>query len=115
MTIEWDGDDLMDRMYDLADKVTEQMGNVALDTAQNMAPELTGKLRSEIEIKKSKFPGGGVAIVAQGPGNYTRFYASFVELGTHSTVNQPAQPFLRPAIKKVRRIFKKAVQDEIDK
>ena len=115
MTIDWDGDDLMEKMYALADKVTERMGNEALATAQALAPEYTGKLKSEIEIKKSKFEGGGVAIVAQGPGNYSRFYASFVELGTHSTVNQPAQPFLRPTIKKIRRIFKKAVQDEIDK
>ncbi len=115
MTIEWDGDDVMERMYQLADTVTDQMADIALSTAQSLVPVKTGTLKSEIEIKKSKFEGGGRAIVAQGPGNYSKFYASFVELGTHKTVNQPAQPYLRPAIKKVRRIFKKAIQDEIDR
>ncbi len=115
MTIDWDGDDVMERMYDLVDTVTDQVADVALATAQSLVPVKTGTLKSEIEIKKSKFEGGGRAIVAQGPGNYSKFYASFVELGTHNTVNQPAQPYLRPAIKKARSIFKKAIQDEIDK
>lgn len=112
MTIEWDGDDLMERMYQLADKVTDQMGTVAISTAQSLVPVDTGKLKSEIELKKSKFEGGGCAIVAQGPGNYDRFYATFVELGVNG---RPAHPYLRPAIKQVRRIFKKAIQDEINK
>lgn len=112
--IDWQGDELMERMFDLADKVSLEMGHVALDTANALVPIDTGKLISEIELKISKFEGGGVAVVAQAPGNYDRFYATFVELGTHTTRNNPAQPYLRPAIKKVRRIFKKAVQDAID-
>ena len=126
MTIDWDGDDLMERMYKLADAVTERAGNEALNTAQSLVPKDTGKLAAQIEIKKSKFEGGGVVIVAQGKDNVdyyvtkdgkkkADYYAAYVELGTHTTVNQPAQPYLRPAIKRVRRIFKKLVQDEIDK
>lgn len=112
MTIDWDGDDLMERMYQLADNVTDKMGDLAISTAQSLVPVDTGTLMSEIVLKKSKFEGGGCAVVAQGPGNYDRFYATFVELGVKG---RPAQPYLRPAIKKVRREFKKAIQDEIDK
>ena len=43
-------------------------------------------LAGEIKLVKSKYKGGGVAIEAQGPGNYKRFYATFVELGHHSSV-----------------------------
>lgn len=114
LKIDWQDDELMSEIGDIIDDVTSKAADLALNTAQTIVPVDTGTLRSEIEIKKSKFEHGGYAVVAQGPGNYDRFYATFVELGTHKTVNQPAQPYLRPAIKKVRRMFKKAVQDAID-
>lgn len=114
MRIDWDGDDLMERMYKLADEVTAKMAAVALNTAQSLVPVDEGTLRSQIDLKISMFEGGGAAIVAQGPDNYERFYATFTELGTHKTRNVPSQPFLRPAIKKVRRIFKKSIQAAID-
>ena len=68
----------------------------------------TGKLASEIEVKKSKFKDGGAIVQAQGPGNYTRYYASFVELGTHDT---GAVPFLRPALHKNLSKIRKKFQD----
>lgn len=114
LDIEWDGDDWLESLHVVADKVTRAMADDALATAQALVPKKTGTLKSEIEIKISKFPGGGAAVVAQGPGNYDRFYATFVELGTHTTRNQSAQPYLRPALKRVRRKFKKAIQDAID-
>ena len=65
----------------------------------------TGKLASEIKIEKSIFEDGGYLVEAQGSGNYTRFYASFVELGAPNIKGKrrgstEAVPFLRPALQK---------------
>lgn len=57
----------------------------------------TGKLASEIELKASRFKGGGWAVMAQGPGNYDRYYATFVELG--SIHNPQPMPYLRTPLK----------------
>ena len=65
--------------------------------AQSLVPIDTGTLRKEIEVTKSKFEGGGWIVIAQGPGNYSVFYASYIELSTHKMA---AQPYLRPALKK---------------
>ena len=43
-------------------------------------------LAGEIKLEKSKFKGGGWAIEAQGPNNYKRYYAVFVELGHRSSM-----------------------------
>lgn len=60
---------------------------------QQHAKHPTGKLASEIKLKKSKYKGGGWAVEAQGPNNYDKFYATFVELG--SVKNPRPVPFLR--------------------
>jgi len=83
---------------------------VAADARRN-APKRTGKLASQIAISESKFEGGGYIVEAQGAGNYDRFYASFVELGTKNTA---AQPFLRPAAHKNRRRIQRLYQREIE-
>jgi len=58
-------------------------------------------LKNRIEVKASKYYQGGWTVIAQGPGNYTVFYASFIELGYSTTRKHiPAQPYLRPALKK---------------
>ena len=64
---------------------------------QSEAKHPTGKLASEIKLSKSRFLGGGWGIEAQGPGNYTRFYATFVELG--SIRNPQPIPYLRNPLK----------------
>ena len=56
-------------------------------------------LKNRIEVKESKFWKGGWTVIAQAPGNYIKFYASFIELGLHKTRNMPAKPYLRPALK----------------
>jgi len=43
-------------------------------------------LAGEIKIEPSKFKGGGWALEAQGPNNYKRYYAVFVELGHRSSM-----------------------------
>jgi hypothetical protein len=72
----------------------------------------TGKLASEIKLEKSKFIGGGWAVEAQGPNNYDRYYATFVELG--SIRNPTPIPFLRNPLKanykSILSAIKKAVE-----
>ena len=128
LKIDWRDEELLNDMTAVLDEATDRVADVVLADAKRRAPKDTGKLASEIEIKKSKYPGGGRVVAAQGPGNYTKFYASFVELGHYSSMygrfNRkssksgrtyvPAQPFLRPAIKKARRILRKYVQEGID-
>ena len=80
-------------------------------------------LAGEIKLVKSKYKGGGVAIEAQGPGNYTRFYATFVELGHHSSVfgkykNKAGPaiapiPYLRNPLKANRNYIKNQFKDII--
>ena len=74
----------------------ETAGKVKND-AQSLVPIDSGTLKKEIEVTESKFKDGGWIVIAQGPGNYSKFYASFVELSTHKMT---AQPYLRPALKK---------------
>lgn len=69
-----------------AKKAAEKiMGDSKAFIAQH-AKHPTGKLASQIELKASKYRGGGWAIQAQGPGNYEKYYAVFVELGHISTL-----------------------------
>lgn len=101
MTVVWNDKkviDAIDRNVELAERRIAAMVTAA---AKANAPKRTGTLRVEIAMKKSKFKGGGYIVQAQGPGNYTRYYASFVELGTHDTA---AQPYLRPATNRYKTI-----------
>jgi len=62
-------------------------------TSRSKGAPKPGKLASEIKLEKSRFRGGGWAVEAQGPRNYDKFYATFVELG--SIRNPTPIPFLR--------------------
>ncbi len=74
----------------------ETAENIKRD-AEALVPVDEGTLKTQIEVKSSKFYKGGYFVIAQAPGNYSHFYASFIELG--SARNAP-QPSLRPALKK---------------
>ena len=69
----------------------------------------TGKLSREIKLVRSKFEGGGYALEAQGPNNYTRFYATFVELG--SIRNPRPIPYLRTPLKQAGDYIKGLFKD----
>ena len=69
----------------------------------------TGKLAGEIKLVQSKFEGGGYAVEAQGPGNYDRFYATFVELG--SIRNPRPIPYLRVPLKAATNFIKGLFKD----
>lgn len=99
--IVWNDKYLLGAVKVIAENVAEEAAGWILNDARMFlaakARHPTGKLSSEIEIKKSKFPDGGYIVQAQGPGNYDKFYASFVELGTFK---DEALPYLRPALHK---------------
>jgi HK97 gp10 family phage protein len=68
-------------------------------------------LRDQIDVTASKFKDGGWIVAAQGTGSYSKYYASFVEFGTHK---MKAQKYMRPAIKrnrpKIQRLWQEAVR-----
>jgi len=64
-------------------------------------PNEAGPLADEIRIEQGKFGSMDYYIRAQGPDNYSRYYASFVELGTKA--HGEKQPYLRPALEKNRK------------
>lgn len=65
-------------------------GEIA-EAAKALAPVRTGRLRDSITVEASE-PGAEVQALAP--------YSGWVEYGTAST---PAQPFLRPALAKIRK------------
>ena len=112
MRIEWHDKELIKKVQHIADNIAEegakQVSADAKKILMRAAKHPTGKLASEIEIKTSKFKDGGFIVQAQGPGNYDKFYATFVELGTHK---MEAIPFLRPSLHKNKRKIRKRFKD----
>ena len=85
------------------DEVCRKGAEMIARDARALAPQDTGTLKSQIDIKKSPFRGGGWMVEAQGSKNYDRYYASFVEFGTPKrNKNYPVQRYMRPAIKRNR-------------
>lgn len=95
----------------LMDHVARRGADIVCADAKQLVPVLTGQLKGQIEVKRGKFEKMDFNIEAQGPGNYSRYYAIFVELGStihpygnpNATKHLPAQPYLRPALKKNRK------------
>lgn len=108
----WRGDEVLRRGGAAAQNASKVGAKIVEQTAKSYAPVKTGKLKSEIKIRRSKYEHGGLAIEAQGPGNYTRFYALFVEIGTDK---MKAQPYLRPALERKRRTLDRIAQNELNK
>jgi hypothetical protein len=136
LQVDWGGDEYFGSLAERIDGVTDEVADMALSMAKSLSKVqgvgqknyVTGKLSSEIEIKKSKFKAGGRAVTAQGPDNYTKFYASFIELGHFSSMYGkydrhdskegrtyvPAKPFLRPAVKAARRMLPYKIKKVIE-
>ena len=102
----------------------EWTAEMAKRNLERMAPDSTGTLASQIDIRTSPYKDGGYLVEAQGSGNYTtvqrktpvyrwnpgrktkhivttrsRFYASFVELGTSK---MEGLAYLRKALRRNR-------------
>ena len=96
-TIKWDARPYVDQVRKIIEDVIEEGAKATAEDAKRIleraAPDSTGTLASQIDVKASKYKEGGYIVEAQGPGNYNiittpggkvrrRYYASFVELGT---------------------------------
>lgn len=106
---------------------------VAKDQAEKVArltrqlvpagPYSEGGLSKQIKVQPGKFSEGDYFIEAQGPGDYSRFYASFLEMGStihpwgnkNITKHLPAQPYLRPALKVYRKKITAAAQRALNR
>lgn len=100
MALVWNEKELIEKVRNAVESASREGARDVAQDARTLCPWDTGELATSIEVKKSKFEDGGYLVMAQGPGNYNRFYAAFVELGTHNTA---AHPFLRPALRKNKR------------
>lgn len=103
VVLELDPDALIEDALEACEPVVEGAAQKVLESNQSYlmseANDPTGKLASEIKLEKSRFEFGGWAIEAQGPGNYDRFYATFVELGS---INNPEPiPYLRTPLRQL--------------
>lgn len=126
LKIDWKDDELIALAENVVDGVTEKAADLVVDYAKrNLRVNESvdqANLVNEIDIRKSKYKHGGLVVVAQGPNNYSRYYASFIELGGHRSLwgkysrkkgnskEGPyfeGRPYMRPAVKKVRRAFRK--------
>ena len=106
--LEWNDKALIKKVNTIADSVAKNGADLVLKDAKRLVPVDSGTLKKEIELKRGKFRDGDYFVQAQGPGNYTKFYATFVELGTHSTEKKP---FLRPALNKNKKRIQRMFQD----
>lgn len=78
------------RMATQSAVVVEAVGKEVVKIAKRLAPERTGRLKRSIKSTPGHDAKGPYAEISVGP-----FYASFREWGT---VNDPAEPFMRPAL-----------------
>ena len=87
ITIDWEDKAVMQVIQNAMELTCKEGAEVVAEYAkQNLersAPDSTGRLASEIEVEPFKFKNGvGWGVVAQAPGKYGKYYASFVDTGT---------------------------------
>jgi len=109
----WNDKELLGRVGNAVEVATEEGAKIVAATAARLAPSKSGKLRMQIEAKPSRWKDGGWTVWAQGPGDYDRFYAIWVELGAPITRNVKAQPFLRPALRMEKQKIMKAFEGKL--
>ena len=110
MITEWNDTKLLNKVDDLIEESARSGAVKVAQAARSLAPWDSGVLATSIKIEKSKFKDGGYMVVAQGPNNYDRFYATFVELGTYKT--RP-QPFLRPALHQNKESIRREFENKL--
>ena len=115
MITEWRDKELIEKVKNITDEVAREGAEKVMKDAKNIlmknAKHPTGELASRIKMKVSKFKDGGYIVQAQGPGDYNKFYATFVELGTKFGKRFGKKfprvieklPYLRPALAKNKR------------
>ena len=111
-TLEWNEDYLIGLVGNAVDVATKEGAERVARRARQKVVKKTGTLSLEIDVRKSNFKDGGYSVYAQGPGNYHRFYAIWVELGAPGR-NIEAQPFLRPALRAEKNGILKAFEGKL--
>jgi HK97 gp10 family phage protein len=120
MKVEWNGDKVLKSVQDIVNDVAEKGAELIVNDARKIlaqkAKHQTGELASQIDIRKSKYKDGGFIVMAQGPGNYTRYRASFVEMGAPNRTGRRKGstrplPFMRPAMHKNKRRINQMFKD----
>ena len=123
--IQWRGDEVLRLAAETTQKSCKVCARIIQQQAKSFVPKDTGRLKSEIAVGRSQYEYGGWAVIAQGSGNYERFYALFVEIGTgygrrakmrpgKLRISDP-QPYLRPALESKRRVIERINQKAIAK
>lgn len=95
---------------DVLDKAANAGGEIALEDAKRRCPTDSGRLKASLNLKKSKTKKPEVRQEVKIAPGRKEYYGTFVELGT---ANQPAQPFMRPAIDENKDKIAKAINDEV--
>ena len=113
MKLEWFDKDIIKNVAIVAVGVTKQGADMVLRDARRLVKKKSGALSNQIKVYKNKYRDKekvGYRVQAQAPGDYDKFYAIFLELGTYKT---KAQPYMRPALKRNKSKIKKAMQDKL--
>ena len=108
--MEWRGKEVVEKIQAVALGVSREGAVLIAKQTRQAIPWDTGVLATSVEVKKSKYEDGGFMVVVQGKGNYEKYYASFVELGSYK---DEANPYLRPSMHKnkhkIHRMYKDAL------
>ena len=132
--LQWNDKWLLKNVAKITDIKTKAGAEMVLKEAQRLVSKgETKKLVGEIKVRRGKFNEGDWVVEAQGTGNYTEYYAIFVELGhyssvygkyvrpkgggalTDSPVKIPKKPYLRPALNKSKRKIMRSFTNALDK
>jgi len=112
ITLEDNTAEYFKRVKRVTDRASRDAARMVLTDARRLVPKDTGRLASQIEVQRGKYPSGDWEVIAQPRGSYgDKFYAIFVELGT---IDTPTQPYMRPALKKNNRKIKNMIQRALD-
>jgi len=113
LKLEWFDKDIVDKVAKISGEVAKQGADMVLSDAKRLVKKKSGALSNQIKVYKNTYKDKekvGYRVQAQAPGDYDKFYAIFLELGTYKT---KAQPYMRPALKRNKSKIKKAMQDKL--
>lgn len=115
VSLQNDLDGVVSGIDEEVDEVLREQAEAIASTARSRVPVDTGNLRDSIEVVEDDRPGySGYRVIADArstSGRYDVPYAHMVEYG--SVHNQPARPFLTPALEERRQETLDAVNDKL--
>jgi HK97 gp10 family phage protein len=108
MKIEWFGKEVEEKIKAIVHAVSRDGAHLIARHTRQAIPWDTGVLATSVEVKKSRYD--GYMVVVQGKGNYEKYYASFVELGSYK---DEAKPYLRPSMHKNKQTIYRMYRDAL--